>query len=1111
MKDRSAVRHHRARALSVSLIVALGAVGTGFAVAQDNAAGVDFAAVAGEEIETRVATFTDFEAGAEEFTATIDWGDGGAPSPGTVLEVEPCAYPDATCFEVRSTHTYSAEGAFGVVVTIRHGPDDPEPTVVRATATVAAAPETPTARIALVDAEVRPGEPAIVDASGSEGEISLYEFDLNGDGTFETKTTHPYASVVRTDAGTHPIRVKVTSADGATGSAATTLVVTGDPLPPPPGEKPFEQGTVVGSVHGSAGEAASEAAIKAYTCPVTVQVGVAEATMAPTWAGEPCFERKSTPNPGKPSLKHPAYPQFVATPQTINMALVNGLHIAGGRLVISEGMKWIEARTGPNLAKQAKVAMQIAKPPGYGGAFNPNWELGRWDVSKPGVVTTYPYRLRNDLLGLPVAQKSTPIRFTAGHQAEFEQFVLLPFSEFTLWPKNPPTGKPFTIRADNTFGEVAKGSYSYSFDLPLGIFNLEGTVVYSLEGGSHVWSGDIELRIPSSPVDIDGHLRIRDGEFEQASVDVPFKRPGLGPIGCCIYLIHLSGELTEHAIEAAATFAAGPTLIGDFRAAEATATVNWKFSPFMLGFKADDLKIAKWSVNANTNAVITNSFFLAFAFWDDSFGPFSHKVNVEVRIGKPWYVAGGGSACFEVWIEGCATVNAAAGPQGIAACGTVLKVLTGGVRVPWNPLNFSDWHGWWGCSFGEVKSKVSAAEAAMARARARAAGVAAAAATYKLRLPRRLRGALLAIEGRGSQPQVAVRRPRGPRIVTPAPDETVTRGKGWVATRDTNDDTTYVVVRKPAAGRWRVRALAGSPGIRSIGIARALPRRFARGRVTGKGRTRVLRYRVARAAGTKVTFVERGGTRELADPEQVVDQSIGRARKAKGKIRFIPGDARLRPRRIEAVVSSQGTVIKTEVVDRFRAPRFRLPSRPRVSLRRAGNALVIRWTKVAGARSYQAFLNQDDGETRYVTRPAGGRSARIRGIGGATSATAEVRALSPAGYVGRSGFGRLRALPAVQLDRRQAIGAALRTGGITARCTAAADGRCELVARKGARTLATGTRTVGYGETKRVRVRLTARGRKALRKAKRAGRKVRPRVLATVPGRVTTSVPVTLR
>ena len=1082
------MRRERRSALAASATVAACAWAAAAALAQSSAQGVDVSAVAGRPLTTTVATFVGTGVAAD-YSAAVSWGDGTARSPGTVVLAASCPYPDADCFDVRGSHTYGAAGNYPMTVAIS-GPDGSAQATAtaRVTPPPPASPSGPRAQIAVARPQVKPGEPAILDASGSTGSIALFEFDLNGNGTYETKSRSPVGSTIHTEAGAKRLGVRVVGTDGATSTATTTVTVAGTPLAPPSGGQPLEQGTVTGSTHASAATGATDAPIKNYTCPTMVQVGVAEAAMAPTW-GDVCFERQT-----KTGLKHPAYPRFLAQGKQV---LLNGLHVnATGRVLISEGQKWIEVQGQGSLPGKADIS--VATPPGYSGAFSPQWAFGRWDVSKPGIVATFPGRLTSgpDLLGLPVAKKDTPIRFTTDRQAEFQVFVVLPFSEFTLWPDNPPTGKPFTVRTNNSDGLVVEGSYEYAFDLPLGIFQLEGAIAYSLQGGSHVWSGDFTMRIPGTPVDeIVGQISFRDGEFENASVNVPFSRPGLGPIGCCIYLVGLSGKLTPDDIEGSATFAAGPTLIGDFRAAEVTASVKWRFSPFMLAFTADDLKIAKWNVGANTSVMIGNKMFLAFAYWKDSLGPLSWAANVEVRIADPWYIAGGGTACFDVFVEGCAVVNAAAGPKGIAACGKVSPFPAGGVRVPWNPLNLSDWSSWWGCSFGGVKAKVA---------------LAAAAASARVKVPRGLRRALFAIRGRGAQPHVRLTGPRGASITTPPAGQGTATGAGWAATRDTSDATTYVVVERPATGTWTVSELPGSPAVRSVGIARPLPPRFARGNVSGRGRTRVLRYRVAEAAGTRVTFVERGGDAAPSDPERVVEQTIGRAN-GSGRIRFTPAEGKLRSRRIDAVVESDGVVVKTERVARFTAPRFRLPARPRVKLRRVRGALVARWAGVRGARSYQAFVNLGDGRTDYLRRGPGNRRLRVKGITALTSARVEIRAVSAAGYTGRPGFGSLTALRPFTVARRQRIAAVLSRGGLRARCVAAGDGRCEVTVSKGGRTLASGSRRLRHGLRGAVSIRLTARGRNVLAAARRRGRAVKATLVPTLPGAGVRPMRVTFR
>jgi hypothetical protein len=1069
------------------------------ALAQTAAQGVDFSAVAGTPVTTTVATFAGDR--GVQYSAIIDWGDGGRGS-GTVTELTGC--PDQLCFAVTGTHTYAAAGSYLVLVEI----EGATRTRATATATVSAPgpqPGGPTARIAIAQPSVRPGQPAVFDASGSSGDIKLFAFDLNGNGTYETKTASPIGTVLHTVPGAKQVGVQVVGATGQTAGAVLQFDVAGTPTKPPAGQKPLAKGTVVGSV----GTAGVDAVLKNYTCPTMVQVGVAEATISqeptfPPTPGEPCFERVTAPAKPGDAYAPGDYPRFVAGKAHV---LLNGLDIntrpnpnaANNRLVILEKK---QAITQEHPGWQ-QVVLRLHQP-GIGGITSKQFTFGTWNVASLGTVGTFPIEdfFNPTLMGLPVVAKDTPIEFIAGYRAQLKVFVAPPFDLSLLGPKNSPTGQsPLTLLADNTDGLQVEGSIvasggKYHLDLPLGIFHLVGTLSYSKQGSSNVWSGDVNLRIPGTPIDnIDGTIVFKDGSFEHAHVAMPFERPGLGPIGCCIYLVGLEGDLTPHSIQGSATFAAGPDLIGDFRVAEATATVSLQYSPFVLAFIAKPLRIAKWEVGATTQVMVTPSKFFTYAFWDGGLGPVSWKLNVEAMVGSPWYVAGGGTACADVWpFEGCANVHGAAGPDGVTVCAGIsigVADIEGGIRVPWNPLSITDYGTYTGCSFSLVKAKVSAT---------RAAAIRAAAGAYPVRVPRGLRAALFVIEGAGGKPQVALRGPGGTAITTPAPGASTTRGPSWVAVRGGNGNSVHVIVARPAAGRWTARELAGSPAVRSIGLAEALPRRLASGRVSGRGRTRTLHYRTAQAPGTRVTFVERGGDPAAQDPGQRVEQTIGRAKARKGSIRFTPGEAKVRRRRIEAVVESQGAVIRTELIARFTAPRFRLPAAPRVTVKRSGRAAVARWRAVAGADAYQVFVNRSDGGTSYRRLPARGRSVRIGGITALTAADVEVRAVSPAGYIGRPGRGRLRAAAPFRVARRQPLAAVLRAGGFDARCIAAGDGRCEVTVVKGRRVIARGSKRLRHGQPGRVSVELTRAGTSALLAARRSRRAVTATLVPALPG-----------
>ncbi|HEX9099755.1 MAG TPA: Ig-like domain-containing protein [Candidatus Dormibacteraeota bacterium] len=81
---------------------------------QITAQGTTFNATEGLPFSGKVATFTDPDTNATnaEYSATIDWGDGSAPSAGTI------SGPIGGSFTVSGTHTYADEGTYPVLVTI---------------------------------------------------------------------------------------------------------------------------------------------------------------------------------------------------------------------------------------------------------------------------------------------------------------------------------------------------------------------------------------------------------------------------------------------------------------------------------------------------------------------------------------------------------------------------------------------------------------------------------------------------------------------------------------------------------------------------------------------------------------------------------------------------------------------------------------------------------------------------------------------------------------------------------------------------------------------------------------------------------------------------------
>lgn len=96
----------------------------------------------------------------------------------------------------------------------------------------------PTARFEMSSGLVFPGQPVTFDASSSadaDGTIAQYEWDLDGDGSFETSSgATPTVSRAYESPGPVNVRLKVTDNTGASDEATLRLEVGTRPVAPPP-------------------------------------------------------------------------------------------------------------------------------------------------------------------------------------------------------------------------------------------------------------------------------------------------------------------------------------------------------------------------------------------------------------------------------------------------------------------------------------------------------------------------------------------------------------------------------------------------------------------------------------------------------------------------------------------------------------------------------------------------------------------------------------------------------------------------------------------------------------------------------------------------------------
>lgn len=219
-------------------------------------------------------------------------------------------------------------------------------------------------------------------------------------------------------------------------------------------------------------------------------------------------------------------------------------------------------------------------------------------------------------------------------------------------------------------------------------------------------------------------------------------------------------------------------------------------------------------------------------------------------------------------------------------------------------------------------------------------------------LARGLPVAGFAVGGQAAPPDVKLTAPDGSTV-------TASGSKGSLGARVVvvpvpAEATTYVFVKAPQAGAWRVEATGAEP-LASVEASSGLPQPSVTGTISGSGPTRTLAFRITPIPGQQVVFRER-----TADG---IGKRIATTSKASGRITFRPASTG-QPARIEAQVVQNGlprAVI--DVVKRFTAE---LAAPTRLKATRKGAGLTVRWKAVAGAIAY-----------RVDVRAGGKRVARL--------------------------------------------------------------------------------------------------------------------------------------
>jgi Tol biopolymer transport system component len=370
------------------------------------------------------------------------------------------------------------------------------------------------------------------------------------------------------------------------------------------------------------------------------------------------------------------------------------------------------------------------------------------------------------------------------------------------------------------------------------------------------------------------------------------------------------------------------------------------------------------------------------------------KANLSGFVGVDGINAEGGGS-ITIPLVGEVAGQALMSSKAFAACGGV-GFFKGGAAHVWGESRTEAFSG---CDLAPWRVKAGGGSSALARGlvspfasgatgqeRARAS---AAAATVEVEAGLPFVG--FAARGAKRAPRVRVSGPKGERFTSRKGKAVVRRDVVMVPVAA--ERRTFVFVKAPSAGRWRIEALGGER-LRQLRTAEGLPRPAVSGQVSGRGPTRTLKYTVKPIPGQRVTFFER--------TKDGIAQEIGRATAPSGRVVFSPASTG-QPARIDAAIVQNGFPRDTVTIARLTNAEPGAGTRPpgpprRVRAVRRGRGLVVKWSRVAAAARYRVDLLK--GRRRVARRTVSGIRLRLKRVP-AVRLRVEVRAISRQGAVSK--------------------------------------------------------------------------------------------------------------
>ena len=542
------------------------------------------------------------------------------------------------------------------------------------------------------------------------------------------------------------------------------------------------------------------------------------------------------------------------------------------------------------------------------------------------------------------------------------------------------------MRADNIAGlHVRELHFGFS-TAKLGPLELADAAL-GYDADANLWSGSLKLNVPPG-MSLSASLGIRDGTIEHLNGEFVPPAPGypLDPFSVA-YLTAIRGGVAFSPLtfSGGVTLGAGPPLKengsdrfvkvdGDVKVTlpdDKPVTIHGDGVGSVLG-----IPLAKAYIEFVTDGHIS-----AGGSVKAGFGP----VNVEGSIAGWFYkgafnLEGHADVCIGLCIGGDMLVSS----KGFAACART-PIIDIGAGITWgndllaglvNPvvlLSRIDVMPT-GCSVSGYRATASAAQAGADRS-----------VTFKAGLP----AGVVGVIGQDGPPHVALVGPDGTRI-EPQPNAPVNDGKAF-AFQAVAQRLTWFAVKAPKPGVWKIVPEADSTPVVSVRQAEGLPKPQVSAKVRrGKGAKRVLSYKITPQPGQQVTFAEvgKGTAAQIGKPTSA----------AQGALAFTPTSGEGGTRKIVATVTQNGMPRANLTVARYVAPARARPVKPRVTLKRAGTKLTVRWHRDPRTKRYELRARLTDGRVLLLLlkKP----QATIAAVAKTTTATVTVRGIDAAGVAG---------------------------------------------------------------------------------------------------------------